>query len=54
MTAFPNEDVKRRAREHGAVRILEKPFDVFGLDQVLQTVTTERLDLALTAARRTP
>jgi DNA-binding NtrC family response regulator len=40
MTAFPSEDVTRRAREHGAIRILEKPFDVFSLDGVLLDVCT--------------
>jgi DNA-binding NtrC family response regulator len=43
MTAFPSEDVTRRAREHGAVRILEKPFDVFSLDGVLLDVCTKQL-----------
>ena len=38
MTAFPSEGVTGRAREHGAIRILAKPFDVFSLDGVLQDV----------------
>ena len=38
MTAFPCEDVTRRASEHGAVRILAKPFDVFSLDRILRDV----------------
>ena len=43
MTAFPSEDVTRRAREHGAIRIIEKPFDVFSLDHVLLDVCTGQL-----------
>jgi DNA-binding NtrC family response regulator len=43
MTAFPSEDVTRRAHEHGAVRVLEKPFDVFSLDRVLLDVCTGQL-----------
>jgi DNA-binding NtrC family response regulator len=41
MTAFPSDEVTLRAREHGAIRTLEKPFDVFSLDRVLRDVCPE-------------
>jgi DNA-binding NtrC family response regulator len=40
MTACPSVDVTRRLCEHGAIRMLAKPFDVFGLDRVLLEVCT--------------
>jgi len=45
MTAFPSRELTRRAGSCGAARLLEKPFDVFGVEQVL-------LDVCSTAARR--
>lgn len=38
MTAFPSQDLRRRAGELGAACLLEKPFDVFGVEGVLQAV----------------
>lgn len=38
MTAFPSQDLRRRAGEFGAACLLEKPFDVFGIEQVLLDV----------------
>ena len=35
MTAFPSEEVTRRARERGVTCTLAKPFDVFSLERVL-------------------
>ena len=35
MTAFPSRDLRRRAGELGAACLLEKPFDVFGVERVL-------------------
>ena len=43
MTACPGEETMLRARGHGAVRILEKPFDVFSLDHVLRDVCARQL-----------
>ena len=40
MTACPSEEMRRRARAHGARCILEKPFDVFSLGRVLRDVCT--------------
>jgi DNA-binding response OmpR family regulator len=40
MTAFPGRDLRRRAAECGAVRLLEKPFDVYGVEGVLLDVCT--------------
>jgi DNA-binding NarL/FixJ family response regulator len=38
MTAFPSQDLRRRASEFGAACLLEKPFDVFGIEEVLLDV----------------
>ena len=35
MTAFPSRELRRCASELGAARLLEKPFDVFGIERVL-------------------
>ena len=35
MTAYPTEELLSRARLLGASDILEKPFDIFGVERVL-------------------
>jgi DNA-binding response OmpR family regulator len=35
MTAFPSQELTRRVGTCGVARLLEKPFDVFGLERVL-------------------
>jgi len=35
MTAFPSRDLRHRAGELGAAGLLEKPFDVFGVEGML-------------------
>jgi len=35
MTAFPSRELTRRVRTCGVARLLEKPFDVFGIERVL-------------------
>jgi DNA-binding NtrC family response regulator len=46
MTAFPSPELHRCASALGAARLLEKPFDVFGIERVL-------LDVCSSAADRT-
>ena len=46
MTAFPSRELRRCASDLGAAHLLEKPFDVFGIEQVL-------LDVCSAAADRT-